>query len=199
VRLLEKIRFGARRRERVIFNTIGVASSFSAPSSRLLSRVRQIYAVFLLRGCDAQWRFHYNIVPRLTFHASTTALMPPRRRKPPRAGALTDLPPLKIIRSIFLLQLAYYATAAILILFTTLILGQKFTPALIFSWRSVRGDTTIGWTIGFTWLLTGFITYDHEHVYSPLLISTIASYPYFSSWHGLNLSSTSPSPFTSCT
>lgn len=85
--------------------------------------------------------------------------MPPRRRKPPRAGALTELPPLKIIRSILLLQLSYYATAFVLILFTTLVLGQKFTLGLLFDWRSVRGDNTIGWTIGFLWVIDGFITY----------------------------------------
>lgn len=85
--------------------------------------------------------------------------MPPRRRKPPRAGALTDLPPLKIIRSILLLQLAYYAVATVLILFITLVLGQKFSPALILDWKTIRGDVTIGWTIGFAWLLTAFITY----------------------------------------
>ncbi|EXJ85789.1 hypothetical protein A1O1_06157 [Capronia coronata CBS 617.96] len=84
--------------------------------------------------------------------------MPPRRRKPPRAGALTELPPLKIIRSILLLQLSYYATAFVLILFTTLVLGQKFSLALIFDWKSVRGDNTIGWTIGFLWVIDGFIT-----------------------------------------
>lgn len=85
--------------------------------------------------------------------------MPPRRRKPPRAGALTELPPLKIIRSIILLQLFYYIAAFVLILFTTLVLGQTFTLALIFDWNSVRGDNTIGWTVGFLWVIVGFITY----------------------------------------
>ncbi|KIV96793.1 hypothetical protein PV10_00610 [Exophiala mesophila] len=84
--------------------------------------------------------------------------MPPRRRKPPRAGALTELPPLKIVRSIVLLQAFYYLLALILILFTTLVLGQKFSIGLIFDWRSVRGDNTIGWTVGVLWVLVGFIT-----------------------------------------
>lgn len=84
--------------------------------------------------------------------------MPPRRRKPPRAGALTELPPLKIVRSILLLQTFYYVLAFVLILFTTLVLGQKFSVALIFDWRSVRGDNTIGWTVGVLWVLVGFIT-----------------------------------------
>lgn len=85
--------------------------------------------------------------------------MPPRRRRPPRAGALTELPPLKIIRSIILLQLAYYAIALILILFTTVVLGQAFSIGLILDWSSIRGDTTLGWTIGVVWLLTAFFTY----------------------------------------
>ncbi|KAH0835311.1 hypothetical protein AYO21_01533 [Fonsecaea monophora] len=84
--------------------------------------------------------------------------MPPRRRKPPRAGALTELPPLKIVRSILLLQLSYYTTAFVLILFTTLVLGQRFSLNLIFDWNSVRGDTTVGWTVGFLWVVDGFIT-----------------------------------------
>ena len=81
-----------------------------------------------------------------------------RRRKPPRAGALNALPPIKIIRSIFLLQVSYYTVAVVLIVFVTLVLGQSFGPALILDWKTVRGDVTIGWTIGFAWLLTGFLT-----------------------------------------
>lgn len=49
-------------------------------------------------------------------------------------------------------------TATILIIFTAVVLGQKFSLPLILDWRSIRGDTTIGWTIGFAWLLAGFIT-----------------------------------------
>ncbi len=85
--------------------------------------------------------------------------MPPRRRKPPRAGALADLPPLKIIRSIVLLQLAYYVIATILILFTTLVAGQKFNLALVLDWRSVRGDNTVGWMLGVVWLLVSLLAY----------------------------------------
>lgn len=85
--------------------------------------------------------------------------MPTRRRKPPRAGALTELPPLKIIRSIVLLQLAYYVTAIVLILFTALVAGQNFSLKLIFDWKTIRGDNTIGWTLGLVWLLVGFIRY----------------------------------------
>ena len=85
--------------------------------------------------------------------------MPPRRRKPPRAGALTELPPLKIIRSIFLLQVSYYTAATVLILFTSLVAGQRFSLNLIFDWKSIRGDNTVGWTLGIVWLLVGFIRY----------------------------------------
>ncbi|KAK5449612.1 Integral membrane protein of the Golgi [Exophiala xenobiotica] len=83
--------------------------------------------------------------------------MPPRRRKPPRAGALTELPPLKIVRSILLLQFFYYTAAFVLILFTTIVLGQKFSLSLLFDWHSVRGDNTVGWTVGFLWVIDGFI------------------------------------------
>lgn len=79
--------------------------------------------------------------------------MPSRRRKPPRAGALTDLPPLKIIRSIVLLQLFFYLIATTLIIFTTLVAGQRFDLGLIFDWRTVRGDNTVGWMLGIVWLL----------------------------------------------
>jgi hypothetical protein len=84
--------------------------------------------------------------------------MPPKRRRPPRPGALSDLPPLRIARSILLLQLSYYTTATLLILFTTLVLGQRFAPALILDWRSVRADNTLGWVVGICWVLTGFVT-----------------------------------------
>ncbi|KAF7587007.1 hypothetical protein BBP40_007873 [Aspergillus hancockii] len=78
--------------------------------------------------------------------------MPPRRRAPP-AGARTELPPLKIVRKIFLLQLAYYVSATTLILFTTLVYGTPFSLDLILNWESLRGDTTIGWMLGLVWML----------------------------------------------
>ena len=80
-----------------------------------------------------------------------------RRRRPPRAGALSDLPPLKIVKNIVLLQTAYYICAAILILFTALVAGTSFSPDLILSWQALRGDTTVGWTLGFVWMLNSFI------------------------------------------
>ena len=81
----------------------------------------------------------------------------PRRRRPPRAGALTDLPPLKILTQIVILQATYYLFAAILILFTVLVAGQKFTLDLIFDWRSLRGDTTVGWMLGLVWILNSLV------------------------------------------
>jgi hypothetical protein len=82
--------------------------------------------------------------------------MPPRRR-PPRPGALTELPPLKIIRKIFLLQLLYYVCATALVLFATVVAGTVFSLDLIFSWDSLRGDTTVGWLLSLVWLLNSFI------------------------------------------
>ncbi len=96
------------------------------------------------------------VLPTLT--SSIDTLMP-RRRRPPRAGALTDLPPLKILRQIVLLQSAYYICATILILFTTLVAGKVFTFDLILSWRSIRGDTTVGWTLGLCWMLNSVLGY----------------------------------------
>ncbi|KAJ6187888.1 hypothetical protein N7519_002796 [Penicillium mononematosum] len=79
------------------------------------------------------------------------------RRRPP-AGSRTELPPLKIVRKILLLQLAYYACATVLILFTTVVYGAPFSLDLVFGWDSLRGDTTIGWILGLVWLLNCFIS-----------------------------------------
>ncbi|KAB8228325.1 integral membrane protein S linking to the trans Golgi network-domain-containing protein [Aspergillus alliaceus] len=78
--------------------------------------------------------------------------MPPRRRPPP-GRARTDLPPLKIVRKIVILQLAYYVSATALILFTTLVYGTQFSLDLVLSWDSLRGDTTLGWMLGLVWML----------------------------------------------
>jgi len=80
-----------------------------------------------------------------------------RRRRPPRSGALTELPPLKILSQIFFLQAAYYAAATVLIMFTALVAGTTFTPDLILSWKSLRGDTTVGWMLGLVWMLNSVI------------------------------------------
>src|SRR5689334_21573078 len=85
----------------------------------------------------------------------------PRPRRPARPGALADLSPTRILSQIVVLQLAYYACAAILIVFTALVAGQKISVDLLFSWRSLRGDTTIGWTLGLVWVLNSLTWYVH--------------------------------------
>ncbi|KAI6380635.1 hypothetical protein MCOR25_001571 [Pyricularia grisea] len=78
-----------------------------------------------------------------------------RRRRPPRAGALTELPPLKIISQMAILQVSYYAAALVLMVFTALVYGKKFSMEWLFGWEPVRGDTTMGWLMAFTWLVDG--------------------------------------------
>lgn len=78
-----------------------------------------------------------------------------RRRRPPRPGALTELPPLKILSQIALLQALYYTAALILMLFTALVSGRGFQMDLVFGWAAVRGDTTQGWLNSFMWILDG--------------------------------------------
>ncbi|KAK2034822.1 hypothetical protein LX32DRAFT_578511 [Colletotrichum zoysiae] len=79
----------------------------------------------------------------------------PRRRKPPRPGALADLPPLRIASQIAALQGLYYAAALVLMVFTALVAGTGFTLDLVFGWEAVRGDTTQGWLGAFVWVLDG--------------------------------------------
>ncbi|KAF2267688.1 hypothetical protein CC78DRAFT_456913 [Lojkania enalia] len=81
----------------------------------------------------------------------------PRRRRPPRPGVLADLSPTRILSQIVVLQLAYYACAAILIIFTALVAGKEVSTDLLFSWRSLRGDTTVGWTLGLVWVLNSLV------------------------------------------
>ncbi|KAG5930054.1 hypothetical protein E4U42_003215 [Claviceps africana] len=78
-----------------------------------------------------------------------------RRRKPPRAGALTELQPLRIATQIAMLQALYYVTAGMLMLFTALVTGMGFSLDMILGWRGVRGDTTQGWLLSFVWLMDG--------------------------------------------
>lgn len=89
--------------------------------------------------------------------------MAPRRRRPPRAGALTELPPLKILSQIALLQVAFYVCATALILFTALVAGKAFSIDLVLSWQSLRGDTTVGWMLGFVWMLNSFLGYARRY------------------------------------
>lgn len=81
---------------------------------------------------------------------STHKQMPRRPPRPPHL--LTSLSPLRILTQILTLQLLYYLCTTTLILFTALTVGKPFTPALVFSWRSLRGDTAAGWTLGLCWM-----------------------------------------------
>ncbi|KAF2233680.1 hypothetical protein EV356DRAFT_486310 [Viridothelium virens] len=83
--------------------------------------------------------------------------MPPRRRRPPRPGALTDLSPSRILAQILILQVAFYICAAVLIIFTALVAGRTVNLDLVLSWRSLRGDITVGWMLGLCWLLNSLI------------------------------------------
>lgn len=83
----------------------------------------------------------------------------PRRRRPPRPGALADLSPTRIATQIVLLQLAYYACAAVLIVFTALVAGKEISLDLVFNWETLRGDTTVGWTLGLVWILNSLTRY----------------------------------------
>jgi hypothetical protein len=79
----------------------------------------------------------------------------PRRRKPPRAGALTEVPPARIAAQIAVLQVVFYVVALVLMLFTSLIAGFSFNLGLVLGWDRVRGDTTHGWLLAFVWALDG--------------------------------------------
>lgn len=79
----------------------------------------------------------------------------PRRRRPPRPGALTELPPLKILSQIAALQALYYACAFVLMLFSALVSGRGFKLDLVLGWAAVRGDTTQGWLNALMWVMDG--------------------------------------------
>lgn len=83
----------------------------------------------------------------------------PHTKRPPHPSALTALSPLKILTQILTLQASYYALGTVLILFTTLAAGKPFSLDLVLSWRSLRGDTTVGWTLGLCWMLDSFLGY----------------------------------------
>jgi hypothetical protein len=80
-----------------------------------------------------------------------------RRRRPPRPGALTELPPLKIATQILLLQTIYYVCGTVLILFAALVAGRPFSADMVLGWKSLRGDTTVGWMLGICWMGNSFI------------------------------------------
>jgi len=79
------------------------------------------------------------------------------RRRPPRPGALTELPPLKILSQIALLQVIYYVSGCAMLLFTALVAGKNFSLDLVFSWQSLRGDTTAGWMVAMVWMMNSFV------------------------------------------
>ena len=82
-----------------------------------------------------------------------------RRRRPPRSGAIAELPPLRILGQIAALQGIYYAAALVLMLFATLVAGSRFSLDLVFGWASLRGDTTHGWLLAFVWLCCAGVLY----------------------------------------
>lgn len=82
----------------------------------------------------------------------------PRRRRPPRPGALADLAPLRILTQIVALQASYYGIALVLIIFTTIVAGQHPSAGLLLDWHNLRGDITTGWTLGLCWMLDSLIT-----------------------------------------
>ena len=96
----------------------------------------------------------------------------PRRRRPARPGALADLAPTRILSQIVLLQIAYYACASVLILFTALVAGKEISLDLLLSWRSLRGDVTGGWMLGLVWMLNSLIWY--VYAYGQSLLPPIA-------------------------
>jgi hypothetical protein len=83
----------------------------------------------------------------------------PRKRRPPRPGALADLAPLRILRKMLLLQAAYYGAAAVLLTFSVLVAGRRPELDLLLGWRTVRADTTVGWMLALVWLLTSLARY----------------------------------------
>ncbi|KAK9238438.1 integral membrane protein S linking to the trans Golgi network-domain-containing protein [Lipomyces kononenkoae] len=76
-----------------------------------------------------------------------------RRRNRRPATRVDSLAPSRLAIQIVILQTLYYVTAAVFILFTCLVAGTPFTLDLIFSWKTLRIDTTIGWTICLVWFL----------------------------------------------
>ena len=99
-----------------------------------------------------------------------------RRRRPPRPGLLADLSPTRIASQIVLLQLAYYACAGFLIVFTALVAGKEISLDLVFNWETLRGDTTVGWTLGLVWILNSLTRYAALLHGNFLVIDTLQCY-----------------------
>lgn len=124
----------------------------------------------------------------------------PRRRRPARPGALADLSPTRIATQIVLLQALYYFVAAILIVFTHLVSGERIHIALLFDWRQLRGDITPGWTLALCWMIDslvwsavlyherGFLLTASSVIFLLLLIARSKLVPDFVlTIHGINL------------
>lgn len=78
-----------------------------------------------------------------------------KRRMPAHPRAPNSLAPLRILKQIAILQLTYYVSATLLILFTTLVAGQPFSANMILGSAAViRGDTVLGLTMVLLWLLS---------------------------------------------
>ncbi|CAG8458027.1 89_t:CDS:2 [Ambispora gerdemannii] len=60
--------------------------------------------------------------------------------------------PLLIIPQIIALQALYYTSISIIVLFTLLITGNDITLDHLLDYREFRGDTVLGWTLGFAWI-----------------------------------------------
>ncbi|KAJ2896111.1 hypothetical protein MKZ38_005866 [Zalerion maritima] len=81
----------------------------------------------------------------------------PRRRRPPRAGAVGELPPLKILGQILSMQACFYAALILLYPFCCVVGGWPFTWSLVFGWEGIRGDTSRGWLMGFILALVAMV------------------------------------------
>ncbi|EWC47981.1 hypothetical protein DRE_02863 [Drechslerella stenobrocha 248] len=76
-----------------------------------------------------------------------------RRRRIRPASALESLSPVLIISQIMALQTAFYTVATLLLLFTAVVIGARFSLDLPFSWGVVTAENAAGWTVGMVWLL----------------------------------------------
>ncbi|CAK7213927.1 hypothetical protein SCUCBS95973_001964 [Sporothrix curviconia] len=76
-----------------------------------------------------------------------------RRRRPRRSGALGELPPLKILSQIALIQAILYVSLTTLMFFTERISGRPFSFNLVFGWSGIRGDTTEGLVTAFIFVI----------------------------------------------
>ncbi|KAK6540341.1 hypothetical protein TWF694_009144 [Orbilia ellipsospora] len=76
----------------------------------------------------------------------------PRRRRIRPASALESLSPVWILSQILILQTAFYSVAAVLFLFTSLVLGSAFSLDLVFSWVPLQADNAAGWTLAMVWV-----------------------------------------------